>query len=82
MYSGAGIFPRTTYMDLDLPKMFPEFFLFLWGEILVSEEDDRSLCNEKSQFIFLLVCQVLQLKTHNLRADVRSQIYDFLGRRE
>jgi hypothetical protein len=70
------------YMNFHLAKILPEGFLLLWGNILVSEEDNASLCDEKTELILLLICEVLQLKTNNLRANMSGEMDDFFCRRK
>src|SRR6266536_5787771 len=65
-------------MNLNLPKMFTQLLLLLRSNILISEKYHRSLSNQQCQLVFLLIRQILQLKTDNLRSDMRSQMNDFL----
>ena len=68
-----------TYMNLNLAIMLSKLLLLLRSEILISEKDNRSLRNQKSKLILLLVSKIFQLKTNNLGPNVRSQVNDFLG---
>lgn len=73
---------RDLRMDLDFAKIPAQLELLLRAEILVAEENNAALGNEKCELIFLLVGQVLELQADNFGADVRSQILDFFGGRE
>lgn len=67
-------------MNFDLAIIFPKLFLLLRRDILVTEEDYTSFGNQKTKFILLLVCKVFQLKSNDLRSDMRSQMDDFFCR--
>lgn len=64
-------------MDFDLTVPLSELLLLLWGDVLVPEEHDTPLRNQQTKLVFLLVREILELKTNNLRADVCSQVNDF-----
>jgi hypothetical protein len=69
-------------MNLNLTKILPKRFLLLWGNILVPEEDNASLCDEQTKLILLLICKVFELKADDLRANMPGEMDDFFCRRE
>lgn len=66
-------------MDLNLSKVSSELLLLLGSQVLIAEEDDAPLRNEESKLISLLICQVLELKSLDLCANVRSEIGNLRG---
>jgi hypothetical protein len=66
-------------MDLHLPKMLTQSLLLLRRNILISKENHTPLRNQQSQLILLLIRQILQLQTHNLRPDILCQMDDLLS---
>lgn len=65
-------------MDLDLTKPFAQLLLLLWGDVLVSEEDNAPFRNQEAQLVFLFVVQVLELQPHDLGSNVLGEVYDLL----
>lgn len=63
-------------MDLDLAKPFAKLFLLLGRDILIPEEDHAAFSDQQAQLILLLVRQVFQLQSHDLRANVSGQVND------
>ena len=57
-------------MDFNFTEVVAQLELLLRAEILVAEEDDATFGNEESEFIFLLVGEVCELKTNDLSSDV------------
>lgn len=41
---------------------------------MIAEEDDAPFCDQKGEFVFLLVCEVSELETDNFSADVTCQM--------
>lgn len=50
-------------MNFDFAKVFPEFQLLLWRDLLITEEHNRSLSNQQSELILLLVSELSELNT-------------------
>lgn len=69
-------------VDLDLAEILSQLELLLRAEILVTEEDNAALGDQKSELVSLLVSQVFQLETDDFSADVCSEVLDFLRGRE
>jgi hypothetical protein len=69
-------------MNFNLAKILPKRFLLLWGNILIPEEDNASLCDEQTKLILLLICKVFELKTDDLRANMPGEMNDFFCSRE
>jgi hypothetical protein len=65
-------------MDLDLTEPFAKLLLLLWGDILVSEEDNTPFRNQKAQLVFLLVVEILELQPHDFGSNVLGKVNDFL----
>lgn len=45
-----------TYVNVQFSKVRSKFLLLLWTdilEVLIAEDNDSALCDEKGQFIFL-----------------------------
>ena len=64
------------YVDVQRPKIAAKFFLLLNAnvlEILVSEDHNATLGNEKCKLVLLLVAQLGKLETADLGADDRRQ---------
>lgn len=66
-------------MNLNFTKVLSKFKLLLRAEILVTEEHDAALGDQKREFVSLLVGQVFELQADDLGADVRGQVLDFFG---
>lgn len=64
-------------MNFNFTVPFSKLLLLLRRKVLISEKHNTSLRNKQSQFISLLISEILQLKTLNLSSDVCSQISDF-----
>ncbi len=64
------------YVNVQRPKITAEFFLFLNAnvlEILVTEDHNATLGNEKCKLVLLLVVQLGKLETADLGANDRRQ---------
>jgi hypothetical protein len=68
---------RHLRVDLDFAVVLAELELLLRAQVLVAEEHDAALGDQKSEFISLLVGQVLELQTNDLGADVCGEVFDF-----
>lgn len=66
-------------VNLNFTKVLSKFKLLLRAEILVTEEHDAALGDQKREFVSLLVGQVFELQADDLGADVRGQVLDFFG---
>lgn len=69
---------RDSYVDFNLTKPLSQFLLLLGRDVLVAEEDHTPLRNEKTQFILLLVCEILELQPNNLSSNVPCKRDNFL----
>jgi hypothetical protein len=69
-------------MDLDLTEPFTQLLLLLWGDVLVSEEDNAPFRNQEPQLVFLLVVKILELQPHDLGSDVLGEVNDLLRCRQ
>ena len=69
-------------MDLDFAEVLSQLELLLRAEILVTEENNAALGDQKSKLVSLLVSQVFQLETDDFCADVCREVLDFLRGRE
>jgi hypothetical protein len=61
-------------------KVRAEFLLLLDTdilEVLASEDDYTSLCDQKCELIFLHISQFRELEAFDLSSDARSQFRDF-----
>ena len=67
-------------MNLDLTIVPAQLELLLWAQVLIAEEDNAPLGNQQSQFVFLLVIEILELEANNFGSDMRGQVLDFLCR--
>lgn len=70
---------RHLRVNLNLTKILPKLELLLRAKILVTEEHDAALSDQKREFVSLLVGQVFELQADDLGADVRGEVLDFLG---
>jgi hypothetical protein len=52
---------RDLRVNLNFTIILSKLELFLRTEVLVAEEDDAALCDEESELVSLLVCQVFEL---------------------
>jgi hypothetical protein len=68
---------RDLRVDFDFAVVLSELELFLRAEVLITEEDDASLCDQEGELVSLLVSQVFELQADYLRADVRGEVLDF-----
>jgi hypothetical protein len=66
-------------VNLDFAKVLSQLELLLRAEVLVTEEHDAALGDQKREFVSLLVGQVFELQADDLGADVCSQVLDFFG---
>jgi hypothetical protein len=63
-------------MNMELAKVLDEFLLTLCTdvfEVLITEHNYASLCNEQSKFVFLRICELRELDSADLSADTRRQ---------
>ena len=68
---------RHLRVDLDFTIVVAELKLLLRTEILVTEEHYAAFSDQKSKLVFLLICQVLELETDDLGADMCGEVLDF-----
>jgi len=68
---------RHLRVDLDFAIILPKLELLLRAEVLVTEEHDAALSDQKREFVSLLVGQVFQLQADDLGADVCGEVLDF-----
>ena len=68
---------RHLRVDLDFAIVFAELELLLRAKVLVTEEDNAALCDQKGEFVSLLVGEVFELKADDLGADVCGEVLDF-----
>jgi len=70
---------RHLRVNLNLTEILPQLKLLLRAQILITEEHDAALSDQKREFVSLLVGQVFELQADDLGADVRGQVFDFCG---
>ena len=70
---------RHLRVDLDFTEILPELELLLRAKVLVTEEHDAALGDQKRELVSLLVGQVFELQADDLGADVCSEVLDFFG---
>ena len=70
---------RHLRVNLDFTEILPQLELLLRAEILITEEHDAALGDQKREFVSLLVGQVFELQADNLGADVCGEVLDFFG---
>ena len=70
---------RHLRVNLDFTEILPQLELLLRAEILITEEHDAALGDQKREFVSLLVGQVFELQADDLGADVCGEVLDFFG---
>jgi hypothetical protein len=68
---------RHLRVDLDFAVVLAELELLLRAQILVAEEYNAPLGDQKGELVSLLVRQVFELQADDLGADVRCEVLDF-----
>ena len=70
---------RHLRVDLDFTKVLPKLKLLLRAEVLITEEYDAALSDQKRELVPLMVGQVFELEPDDLGADVCGEVLDFFG---
>ena len=71
---------KGTNMHVQPPKVLPKLLLLFWTnifKILFSEYNNPPFCNEQSQFVFLCVTQLRELKACDFSSDLWRQLRGF-----